>query len=100
MTCHSAKGQEWDYVFVLNVVNGVFPRYQNTSEKQEEEKRVFYVAVTRHHKKLYLLQATSTDLRIVKGFSNHKTLDKPSPFIDVEKQGLVCINATSKKPGK
>jgi DNA helicase-2/ATP-dependent DNA helicase PcrA len=100
MTCHGAKGQEWDYVFIINVVEGIFPRYQYTEAKAEEENRVFYVAATRHHKKLYVLQ-TPTPARIVtkKSCSGARScspkpviFDKPSSFIDIANQGLVYKN--------
>ncbi|MCK9619143.1 MAG: ATP-dependent helicase [Methylobacter sp.] len=95
MTVHSAKGQEWDYLFLINVVNGVYPRYQSKPTAQKEEKRVFYVAVTRHHKKLYLLQ-TPVPIKMIpkkskvnSGFIESRILDEPSSFIDKDKQGLV-----------
>lgn len=89
MTCHSAKGQQWDYVFILNVVNGVFPR-QKDETKVKEEKRVLYVAVTRHHQKLYLLQ-TPVPIKIFGENSEVKAVElkEPSPFIDPNQQGLI-----------
>jgi DNA helicase-2/ATP-dependent DNA helicase PcrA len=46
---HSAKGQEWDAVYVLNVADGNFPSEFATgkSELIEEERRLLYVAMTR-----------------------------------------------------
>lgn len=96
MTCHGAKGQEWDYVFIINVVQGVFPRYQVTTRAREEEHRVFYVVVTRHHKKLYLLQ-TPTPVRIVgkkSGSIKPVIFDERSSFIDIDKQGLFTKSTT------
>lgn len=48
-TIHSAKGQEWKNVFVMNVVDGCIPSDLATGEKDdiEEERRLFYVAMTR-----------------------------------------------------
>ena len=48
-TVHSAKGQEWDAVFVLNVADGSFPNEFSTGSAAliEEEKRLLYVAMTR-----------------------------------------------------
>jgi DNA helicase-2/ATP-dependent DNA helicase PcrA len=48
-TIHSAKGQEWRSVFVLNTVDGCIPSdlATGTSEEIEEERRVLYVAMTR-----------------------------------------------------
>ena len=48
-TIHSAKGQEWKSVFCLNVVDGCMPSdlATGTSAEIEEERRLFYVAMTR-----------------------------------------------------
>jgi DNA helicase-2/ATP-dependent DNA helicase PcrA len=48
-TVHSAKGMEWDQVFVLNVVDGSFPNEFATGKAEliEEERRLLYVAMTR-----------------------------------------------------
>jgi ATP-dependent DNA helicase UvrD/PcrA len=48
-TAHSAKGKEWDVVFVIWAVDGWFPsaRCLNTEEETEEERRLMYVALTR-----------------------------------------------------
>jgi DNA helicase-2/ATP-dependent DNA helicase PcrA len=48
-TIHSAKGQEWRIVRILNVVDGCIPsdRATGTSEEIEEERRLLYVAMTR-----------------------------------------------------
>jgi len=56
-TIHSAKGQEWDAVFVLNVVDGCIPSDMGTgaSEELEEERRLLYVAMTRAKNRLTLL---------------------------------------------
>ncbi|NNF51982.1 MAG: ATP-dependent helicase [Gammaproteobacteria bacterium] len=56
-TVHSAKGQEWDSVFVLNVADGNFPSEFATGDAEliEEERRLLYVAMTRAKKDLHLL---------------------------------------------
>ncbi|HEY0529800.1 MAG TPA: ATP-dependent helicase [Gemmatimonadaceae bacterium] len=48
-TAHSAKGKEWDAVFVIWAVDGWFPsaRCLNSEEETEEERRLMYVALTR-----------------------------------------------------
>jgi DNA helicase II / ATP-dependent DNA helicase PcrA len=57
-TVHSAKGQEWPVVFVLGLSEGQFPiSYATTPEAVEEERRLFYVAVTRARRRLYLSYA-------------------------------------------
>jgi DNA helicase-2/ATP-dependent DNA helicase PcrA len=56
-TVHSAKGQEWDAVYVLNVADGNFPSEFATgrAELVEEERRLLYVAMTRAKSELHLL---------------------------------------------
>ncbi|HYX83266.1 MAG TPA: ATP-dependent helicase [Gemmatimonadales bacterium] len=57
-TIHSAKGQEWDVVYLLNVVDGCIPSDMATGSKEEldEERRLLYVALTRAKDWLYLIQ--------------------------------------------
>jgi DNA helicase II / ATP-dependent DNA helicase PcrA len=56
-TIHSAKGMEWDTVYVLNVVDGSFPSEFATGKPEaiEEERRLLYVALTRAQNELLLL---------------------------------------------
>jgi DNA helicase-2/ATP-dependent DNA helicase PcrA len=56
-TIHSAKGQEWKAVYVLNVVDGCIPSDMSTgsSEEIEEERRLLYVAMTRAKDQLTLM---------------------------------------------
>eukprot|EP00873_Tetraselmis_striata_P030568 jgi/Tetstr1/450832/TSEL_037868.t1 len=56
-TIHSAKGQEWKSVHVLNVVDGCMPSDlgAGTTEELEEERRLLYVAMTRAKDELHLL---------------------------------------------
>jgi len=55
-TIHQAKGLEWDSVFVINLAGGAFPNERAWKEVNgiEEERRLFYVAITRAKKYLYL----------------------------------------------
>lgn len=57
-TIHSAKGLEWDTVFVVHLNAGQFPpaRAQTDAASLEEERRLLYVAVTRAKQNLYLLK--------------------------------------------
>ena len=59
MTVHSAKGLEYDNVFVVGMEEGIFPgiRSMDSPEDLEEERRLAYVAITRAKKKLYLSNA-------------------------------------------
>jgi len=56
-TIHSAKGQEWKSVHVLNVVDGCIPSDMSTgtAEEIEEERRLLYVAMTRAKEQLHLV---------------------------------------------
>jgi ATP-dependent DNA helicase UvrD/PcrA len=56
-TIHSAKGQEWKSVFLLNAVDGCIPSDMGTgtTEEVEEERRLLYVAMTRARESLHLL---------------------------------------------
>ena len=57
-TIHSAKGQEWKAVFVLNLVDGCIPSDMAADQPAsiEEERRLLYVAMTRARDQLHLLQ--------------------------------------------
>ena len=57
-TVHSAKGQEWDAVYVLNVTDGNFPSEFATASPQglDEERRLLYVAMTRARDELHLIE--------------------------------------------
>ncbi len=65
-TVHSAKGLEWDTVFIIHLADGKFPSIhaQKDSGQLEEERRLLYVAATRARKKLYMIyprQVTAPD---------------------------------------
>lgn len=78
-TIHSAKGLEWQCVFVLWVVDGKFPSVFafNTDEELEEERRLMYVAVTRAKRHLFLTYPIN-----VYDKSSGMLLSKPSRFLD------------------
>ncbi|PZN75370.1 MAG: hypothetical protein DM484_18935 [Candidatus Methylumidiphilus alinenensis] len=94
MTCTSAKGQEWDYVFVINVVDRVFPSHLSKKkgiDTVNDESCLFFVTITRHHAKLYLLESPKS----ITKFSNRGKIEKTtlllnnrSPFVKPKKQGL------------
>ena len=66
-TMHSAKGLEFDVVFVTSAVEGVIPHEKSTSfDEIEEERRLFYVAITRAKKLLYISIIKSRYEQVVK----------------------------------
>jgi DNA helicase-2/ATP-dependent DNA helicase PcrA len=76
-TIHSAKGLEWDHVFVINLTTGRFPTCQPFMTKEwEEERRMFYVAATRARKMLYLSYP-----REVMSFDRQAQAGGMSPFL-------------------
>lgn len=79
MTVHASKGLEFDYVFVTGLEDGLFPHQRQnerkTNEDSEEERRLFYVALTRARRKLFL---SFTNFRTIFGSRNINT---PSEFI-------------------
>jgi DNA helicase II / ATP-dependent DNA helicase PcrA len=78
-TIHSAKGLEWQCVFVIWVVDGKFPSIYSfvTDEELEEERRLFYVAVTRAKRHLFLTYPINV---FDKG--SGMLLSKPTRFLD------------------
>lgn len=79
MTVHAAKGLEFSYVFICGLEDGLFPhtKYdENLSpEEEEEERRLFYVALTRARSKVFLTYAHT---RTIFG---SQTMALPSEFI-------------------
>lgn len=60
MTSHAAKGTEFDTVFIVAAEEGMFPHYNAETEDQlEEERRLFYVSVTRAKNHLFIFHTTS-----------------------------------------
>lgn len=79
MTVHASKGLEFDYVFVTGLEEGLFPHERMGGEDtvdDEEERRLFYVAITRAAKKLYLSYAGT---RTIYG---SQQVNVPSRFLD------------------
>jgi len=77
-TVHQAKGLEWKVVFVIMLCDGLFPssRACETADGEEEERRLFYVAVTRAMDELYL---TYPVVRASAGYRD--TWQSPSRFL-------------------
>ncbi len=91
MTVHASKGLEFKYVFVTGLEDGLFPHERQnegqSGEDREEERRLFYVALTRAKEKLFLSLA---NFRTIFGSRN---INAPSEFISdipadlLEKEG-------------
>jgi len=75
---HQAKGLEWKVVFIIWMTDGMFPssRSLESDESIEEERRLFYVAVTRARDELYL---TYPYMRLNAGYG--EMLQRPSRFL-------------------
>ena len=78
-TIHSAKGLEWDSVFIIGAVDGRFPSAYsfNSEEEMDEELRLMYVATTRAKNNLYITYPVN-----MYDYSMNMVLSKPSRFLD------------------
>ncbi|GAB7060976.1 ATP-dependent DNA helicase UvrD2 [Streptomyces mexicanus] len=84
---HSAKGLEWDVVFLVGVAEGMIPiSYARTDEQIEEERRLLYVGVTRARERLYVSWSLS---RSPGGRPNRR----PSRFLDGLRPGSPAVAA-------
>ncbi|NPA17371.1 MAG: UvrD-helicase domain-containing protein [Aquificae bacterium] len=95
MTVHAAKGLEFPVVFVAGVEEGIFPsgRSFEDPEQMEEERRLFYVAVTRAKSRLFISYARKRST-----YSGYLNETKPSRFLKEIKDELKIL--TDKKPQK
>lgn len=93
MTVHSAKGLEFDYVFLAGLEEGIFPHNNSLTslEEVEEERRLCYVAITRAKKELWITNARRRML-----FGN-ESLNVPSRFIDEIDSSYLDISASEEK---
>lgn len=91
MTVHAAKGLEFGYVFIVGLEDGLFPHSgfgdppAGGQERGEEERRLFYVALTRAKEKLFL---TFANTRTIFG---SKQINTPSEFLSDIPEDLVEI---------
>ena len=78
-TIHQAKGLEFDVVFVIMLCEGLFPSFRSLEQDEdaEEERRLFYVAVTRAKDEVYLSYPL---LRALPG-GGRETMQEPSRFL-------------------
>ena len=90
MTLHSAKGLEFDVVFLTGMEENVFPHFRSidNEDELEEERRLCYVGITRAKEKLYLL---NTKRRTLYGRTD---MNAPSRFISEISSELLESNET------
>jgi ATP-dependent DNA helicase UvrD/PcrA len=94
MTLHSAKGLEFQVVFLTGLEDGVFPhaRSMNDEDEIEEERRLCYVGVTRARERLYLSYALH---RRIHGYG----VGEPSRFLrEMPESQLVSLNTRREAP--
>ena len=94
MTIHSAKGLEFNKVFLAGMEEGLFPGTQTIysgEEEIEEERRLAYVAITRAKKQLYI---TSADMRMIYGTISRNLRSR---FVS-EIPSILCDETSSRKP--
>jgi DNA helicase-2/ATP-dependent DNA helicase PcrA len=93
MTVHSAKGLEFDVVFISGLEQGLFPHENSVAQGQEgleEERRLMYVALTRARQRLYLSCAQT---RMLHGQTRYCV---PSSFLDeIPENLLIKLNKKS-----
>ena len=96
MTMHSAKGLEFDNVFLVGMEEGLFPSKRSIEEdvQTEEERRLCYVAITRAKKHLFI---TNTKKRTLYGSTTYST---PSRFIDEIPENLLSETSIENKENK
>ncbi|MDP3762910.1 MAG: 3'-5' exonuclease, partial [bacterium] len=79
MTVHAAKGLEFKIVFIAGLEEGLFPHRAVMDEekelREEEERRLFYVALTRAKEKVYLSWA------VFRTIFGSRQINRPSPFL-------------------
>ena len=96
MTIHSAKGLEFDAVFLIGMEEGIFPHANSLMESDglEEERRLMYVGITRARELLYL---TNAKRRMLYG---RESINPPSRFIDEIDDDLLEVTNSSVKEEK
>lgn len=90
MTIHSAKGLEFPTVFITGLENGLFPSKHNMEDRKEleEERRLFYVAITRAMERCYLCYAKQ---RFVNG--EFRTMERSMLLNNIDKHYIKTSNA-------
>jgi len=94
MTVHASKGLEFDYVFITGLEEGLFPHEKIGEDvDDEEERRLFYVAITRACKKVFLTHAV---MRTIYGT---QSMQIASQFIeDIGEENIEVLNKEYESP--
>jgi DNA helicase-2/ATP-dependent DNA helicase PcrA len=98
MTVHASKGLEFNHVFVAGLEQDLFPfkhldEGEANSDEAEEERRLFYVALTRARKKVHLSYA------MIRKIYGVERVNVPSEFIDDIEEGLIEEHVPEKPTG-
>jgi DNA helicase-2/ATP-dependent DNA helicase PcrA len=86
VTLHQAKGLEFPVVFIVGVEDGILPHFRSMDDQGqlEEERRLFYVGITRAKERVYLLYSFRRHLM------GASTVSKPSRFLEDIPKNLVA----------
>ncbi len=97
MTIHNAKGLEFDNVFICGAEDGIFPHSNSIYEDDgiEEERRLFYVAITRAKKRLFISFCKTRSL-----FYGDYEFQTPSRFLSELKNECLDLQSLSKEAAK
>jgi DNA helicase-2/ATP-dependent DNA helicase PcrA len=92
MTLHTAKGLEFDAVFMIGMEDGVFPHLRSIGEPDEleEERRLCYVGITRARRRLHLSHAWS---RLLFGSTQY---NRPSRFLEEIPEQLTAMSESAR----
>jgi len=88
ITLHNTKGLEFNNVIITGLEDKIFPRPDKSGDELEEERRLFYVGITRARNELFI---TSAAIRRMYG---HMEMMNPSPFIREAKEAFKIIGTT------
>lgn len=111
MTLHSAKGLEFDNVFMCGVEEGIFPSYRSSLDETEieEERRLCYVGITRARKNLYITYAKQrtifgstgyySESRFLKEIPKELTDEVGTPKKEIKKKETIFSESFKEKFG-
>jgi len=99
MTIHAAKGLEFDHVFITGLEEGLFPdersSLRETPEEREEERRLFYVALTRAKQRAHLTHA------LVRTIFGTPSVNAPSQFLtEIDEDLITNVSPTGEWTSK